>query len=420
MMMRFMSNLGGGESGLARITTGARALVQAPAAMKAGAAGHCEVAQMLSDRLAVPDGLREMLAAIYERWDGKGFPGRMRGDSIPLPVRIVQVARDADIQLQVGGLEHAVTTIAARAGRGFDPTVANAFVRDARAIASDLEASAWDAMLDAEPSKRPELAGTEIDDALAAIGDFADLKSPYTLNHAAGVSALAGDAARAGGLTEDDEQLLRRAGSIHDVGRVAVTSLVWEKRGPLSPDERERMRLHAYQTERICSASAFLEPIARVASTHHERCDGSGYHRGATAAMLNDAQRILAAADAYQAMTQARAYRPARSPEEAAETLHEESRAGRLDPDAVAAVLAAAGQTPPRAQRPSGLTPRETEVLRLVARGLATKQLAKRLGISPKTADNHIQAIYAKIGVTTRAGATLWAMQRGVVGLPGP
>ncbi|TML78039.1 MAG: HD domain-containing protein, partial [Actinobacteria bacterium] len=384
MMMRFMSNLGGGESGLARITTGARALVQAPAAMKAGAAGHCEVAQMLSDRLAVPDGLREMLAAIYERWDGKGFPGRMRGDSIPLPVRIVQVARDADIQLQVGGLEHAVTTIAARAGRGFDPTVANAFVRDARAIASDLEASAWDAMLDAEPSKRPELAGTEIDDALAAIGDFADLKSPYTLNHAAGVSALAGDAARAGGLTEDDEQLLRRAGSIHDVGRVAVTSLVWEKRGPLSPDERERMRLHAYQTERICSASAFLEPIARVASTHHERCDGSGYHRGATAAMLNDAQRILAAADAYQAMTQARAYRPARSPEEAAETLHEESRAGRLDPDAVAAVLAAAGQTPPRAQRPSGLTPRETEVLRLVARGLATKQLAKRLGISPK------------------------------------
>ena len=420
MMMRFMSNLGGGESGLARITTGARALVQAPAAMKAGAAGHCEVAQMLSDRLAVPDGLREMLAAIYERWDGKGFPGRMRGDSIPLPVRIVQVARDADIQLNVGGLEHAVTTIAARAGRGFDPIVANAFVRDARAIASDLEASAWDAMLDAEPSKRPELVGTEIDDALAAIGDFADLKSPYTLNHAAGVSALADDAARAGGLTEDDEQLLRRAGSIHDVGRVAVTSLVWEKRGPLSPDERERMRLHAYQTERICSASAFLEPIARVASTHHERCDGSGYHRGATAAMLNDAQRILAAADAYQAMTQARAYRPARSPEEAAETLHEESRAGRLDPDAVAAVLAAAGQTPPRAQRPSGLTPRETEVLRLVARGLATKQLAKRLGISPKTADNHIQAIYAKIGVTTRAGATLWAMQRGVVGLPGP
>src|SRR5207237_478685 len=184
---------------------------------------------------------------------------------------------DADIQLQVGGLEHAVTTIAARAGRGFDPTVANAFVRDARAIASDLEASAWDAMLDAEPSKRPELAGTEIDDALAAIGDFADLKSPYTLNHAAGVSALAGDAARAGGLTEDDEQLLRRAGSIHDVGRVAVTSLVWEKRGPLSPDERERTRLHAYQTGRICSASAFLAPIARVAPTHREWAAGSGH-----------------------------------------------------------------------------------------------------------------------------------------------
>jgi HD-GYP domain-containing protein (c-di-GMP phosphodiesterase class II) len=419
MMLSFMGNLGGGESGFARITTGARALVQAPAAMKEGSAGHCEVAQMLSDRLAIPDGLREMLVAIYERWDGKGFPGRLSGEQIPLPVRILQVARDADMQLQAGGLERAVTMIKARAGHAFDPAIASAFVSRAREITSGGDESVWEAVLDAEPSKRPELRGEEIDTALSAIGDFADLKSPHTLNHSSGVAALAGDAARAAGFSAD-AQALRRAGSIHDVGRVAVTSLVWEKPGALSPDERERMRLHAYHTERICSVSPFLEPIARLASAHHERCDGSGYHRGVSAVALSGPARILAAADAYQAMTQPRAYRSALSPEQASEALQEDARAGRLDPDAVAAVLSAAGQTAPRAQRPSGLTDRETEVLRLVARGLATKQLARRLGISPKTADNHIQAIYSKIGVTTRAGATLWAMQQGVVGLPGP
>ncbi len=175
------------------------------------------------------------------------------------------------------------------------------------------------------------------------------------------------------------------------------------------------MRLHAYHTERILAPSPFLAELAYPASLHHERLDGSGYHRGATAAMLPRAARLLAAADAYHAMTEARPHRPALPPEQAAEELIGEGRAGRLDSDAVTAVLEASGQPPPRISPPTGLTPRETEVVGLLARGLQTKQIARSLGISVKTADRHIQNAYAKIGVSTRAVATLFAMEHGLV-----
>jgi HD-GYP domain-containing protein (c-di-GMP phosphodiesterase class II) len=168
-------------------------------------------------------------------------------------------------------------------------------------------------------------------------------------------------------------------------------------------------------TERVLTRSPFLAALAPVATSHHERLDGSGYHRGATAAALTRPARLLAAADAYHAMTEPRPQRHALPPMEAAETLSQEARAGRLDADAVTAVLEASGQRVPRIERPARLTEREAEVIGLLARGLQTKQVARALGISIKTADRHIQNAYGKIGVSTRAAAALFAMEHGLV-----
>jgi DNA-binding CsgD family transcriptional regulator len=192
---------------------------------------------------------------------------------------------------------------------------------------------------------------------------------------------------------------------------------VWAKPGPLTRGEHEQVRLHAYHSERVLDVCPALRPLARLAGSHGERCDGSGYHRGSRAGDLPAAAWLLAAADCYQAMRERRAHRPALSPQEAADELSREAQAGRLPHDAVRAVLAAAGQPrrPVPLPRPAGLSERECEVLGLIARGMATKQVARQLGISPKTCDHHIQRLYRKTGLSTRAGATLFALEHGLI-----
>src|SRR5205823_1034431 len=121
-------------------------------------------------------------------------------------------------------------------------------------------------------------------------------------------------------------------------------------------------------------------------------------------------------ADAYQAMREPRPHREALPPDQAAAELRSAVKAGRLDDEAVRAVLAAAGhRVPRRREGPAGLTEREVEVLRLAARGLTNKDIAGVLFISPKTVANHIEHIYAKIGASTRAMAGLYAMQHGLL-----
>ncbi len=223
------------------------------------------------------------------------------------------------------------------------------------------------------------------------------------------MAELAGAAARAVGLPAGE---LRRAGWVHDVGRVGVSSVVWEKPGPLTRAEREQVRLHPYFTERVLARPARLAELGRLAASHHERLDGTGYHRCVAAGALGPGERLLAAADAYHAMSEPRPHRLPVPPAAAAAALRAEVRAGRLDGDAAEAVLAAAGHRPRRRrENVAGLTARELEVLRLLARGLSIRAIASALVIAPKTADAHIQHIYAKIGVSTRAAATMFAMQ---------
>ncbi len=377
-------------------------------------AAHCEVAQQLAERLGFSSEVRLGLAHAFERWDGRGMPGRLKGEAIALPARVALLARDVDVFRQVGGMETAVSVVRKRAGAAYDPKIAERFCQDASRFLEGLQReSAWEAVLAAEPGQRLEIPDARLDTATRAIADFVDLKSPYTLGHSTGVGELAEAAARRLGLLDEDIATIRRAGFLHDLGRVGVSNHVWDKPGALTDGEWEQVRLHPYYTERVLARPPALAKLGAVAALHHERLDGSGYHRRAPASLQPISARILAAADVYHAMIETRPHRLAHPPGAAADELRSEVRAGRIDRDAATAVLDAAGH-PVRA-RPrewaAGLSDREVEVLRLAAKGLSNHEMARILGIADKTVGHHIQHIYNKIGVSTRAGATLFALQ---------
>jgi HD-GYP domain-containing protein (c-di-GMP phosphodiesterase class II) len=254
----------------------------------------------------------------------------------------------------------------------------------------------------------------EVEDIASAFAHYVDLKSPFTLEHSAGVARLAEGAAQAAGLPAEARRTLRVAALLHDLGRTSVPNGIWDKPGALNAVEWEQVRLHAYHSERVLARSALMEPYARVAGAHHERADGSGYHRGLAGAVIARPARLLAAADTYQAMTEPRPHRPARPPEDAAWRLSRAAREGLLDREAVEAVLAAAGEKTTvrvRGEWPASLSEREVEVLCLLARGLSNKQIAAELVLSARTVQHHVEHIYAKTGVSTRAAAALFAVQ---------
>jgi HD-GYP domain-containing protein (c-di-GMP phosphodiesterase class II) len=375
---------------------------------------NCEVAMLAARRIGLEEAVEEGLGAIFEHPDGRGGPRGLRGDDVPLPARVTQVAAVASLFDGLGGPELAVATVRARAGGSLDAVVADVLVHNAGDLLGELASvDVPRAVLDAEPPPVAGARGVRLDTVCAAFGDLVDLKSPFFHGHAAGTARLAEAAARCLGLPAGEAIALRRAGLLHDLGRIAIPNGIWERPGPLRSGDWERVRLHAYHGERIVAACAPLAPLATAVGMHHERLDGSGYHRGAARAAIPVGARVLACADAFCAMTQPRAHRDALPADAAARALLAERDAGRLDPDAVAAVLDAAGSrvASAPAERPAGLTERQVEVLRLVAAGLSNPEIARRLVVSRRTAERHVQDIYARIGVSSRAAAALFAME---------
>ena len=377
----------------------------------------CEVAGMLAQRLGVPESVHGMFPVLTERWDGASFLKRARGAEIPLPLRIIHVGRDAAYQRLIGDDDRVREVIRARAGQAFDPEIVAVFLNHTEDVLGppDPPVSAWDDVLVAEPKPWLSLQGEAVDRALGAIGAFTDIVSPYLSGHSAGVAELAGSAAALEGFAPNEVEAIRRAGLVHDVGRTAIAPRVWGKPGSLNADEREQVRLHPYHTERVLAQSGFLSTLAFLASAHHERLDGSGYHRGLDVSSLTPQQRLLAAADAFRSKLEPRPYRSPLDPSEATDRLVDKANEGGLDPEMVIAVARAAGEEAPTIERPAGLTEREVQVLGMLARGLQTKQIARRLEISPKTVDRHIQNSYRKMGVSSRAAATLFAAENGLV-----
>jgi HD-GYP domain-containing protein (c-di-GMP phosphodiesterase class II)/DNA-binding CsgD family transcriptional regulator len=409
--LRFLASLGRGTEKL-------KVLARAPRVaglVTEAARADCEVGAGLVALLGLPAAVSDSVLCAFERYDGKGVPAGRSGTDIPEPARFASVGYAAAMFDAVGGSEQAVVTVTRWSGRALDPETAGRFLDDAEGLLGLSRAEdAWAAVVALEPAPHRYFANDDqLDDVLAGFGDAADLKSPYFQGHSRGVATVAKSAA--GRLDGADARLAYRAGMVHDLGRVAVPTGIWEKPGPLNPDEWELVRLHPYHSGRILARSPVLEPLSAVVSRHHERMDGSGYPMGVRSAELDLTTRLLAATVAWQGLREPRPYRQAMTLKEAARRISELP----LDRAAVRAVLAAAdGPEPSFPALPVDLTERELQVLQLLAAGLTKKQIAERLFISASTVHTHTVHIYGKCEVTTRAALAMFAMRHGLAATP--
>ncbi|MBX7083981.1 MAG: LuxR C-terminal-related transcriptional regulator [Nannocystaceae bacterium] len=354
------------------------------------------------------------LSQVVERHDGRGAPRGLGGEDIAMVARVHIIADIVEIAHHREGRAGALAVLRRRRGAHFDPTMTAVALAHADGLFAAIErADLFAAFLDAEPvALRCDEA--QVDTVARAFGFFADLKSVYTLGHSAGVATLCATVAAGLGLGADETRLLVRAAHLHDLGRLSVPNRIWDRPGSLGFAEWERVRLHAYYTERALSACDELRPLAAIAAAAHERIDGRGYPHRSPGAVLTTPARILAACDVAHAMGELRPHRPARDLDAIASALAEPG----FDRRVVATVLAALGarqRTPPQA--PAGLSPREVEVLVLLARGKTNREIGIVLGISGRTVQNHVAHIFDKLGVGSRAAAALFAMEHGLFAL---
>lgn len=362
--------------------------------------------------------VRGALGQCDEHWNGSGRNLGLKGEEIHLAARLFILSQDVEVFSRAGGIDAAIAMIKDRAGRVYDPGLAERFLSVGPGLVNRMQSvSAWEAVMDVEPTPLRTLGTGEFDEVALKVANFIDVRCPDTIGHSTGVARLAQGAARELHLSEAEATQLKQAGLLHDLGRAGVPVSFWNRKTALSEEQWQRMQRHPSLTELVLARSTSLGHLGTLAGLHHERLDGSGY-RGAMASALPLAARILGAADAYQTKLEPRPHREALTREQAAALIRDDATSGRLDAAAVEAVLAADGQPRREIRRelPAGLSEREIEVLRLIVRGMSNRQVADTLVLSPKTVGHHIESIYAKAGVSTRVGATLFAVQHGLIG----
>jgi HD-GYP domain-containing protein (c-di-GMP phosphodiesterase class II)/DNA-binding CsgD family transcriptional regulator len=409
-VVRFLAGLG---MGLER----ARALIGEPsgrAFFAEAARADCEVGAMVVQRAGLPRRVELAVLDGFERYDGHGTPEGKAGDAVAEAARFSAVAYTTVMFSAFGGTRSGADAVRQWSGRALDPTIAAALLDDAETLLSSVveQDDLWEAVVDAEPHPRRTLDDDGFDDLLRGFAAVADLKSPWFSGHSYGVAELARAATR-NLMGDGPARLAYRAGLVHDLGRVAVPTGIWERPGPLRTDERELVRLHPYRSGRILAAAPGLAPLVIPVSRHHERTDGSGYPAGVGATELDTVSCVLGAADVLHALREARPYRPAYTPAAAADVL----ASLPLERDAIRAVLAACGAPAPALPRlPASITERELEIVRLLVAGQTERQIAAGLVISPSTVHTHTTHVYAKCGVSTRAGLAMFAMANGLLG----
>jgi HD-GYP domain-containing protein (c-di-GMP phosphodiesterase class II) len=378
------------------------------------AQAHCESAVFFARSLGMREEVARALDTTGERFDGKGLRG-WGGEEIPLAARLADVADVVELFAWTGGPDLARTVLKQRRGRTLDPILVDGALAELPALIGDLhDGSVWEEYLACEPAPL-HASGELLDRGCVALGRFADLKSVYTLAHSGRVAELAEAAGRAAGLRDDECTLLRRAACVHDLGRVAVATGTWDKKGALNAIEWERVRAHSCHTESVLRA-ARLGELADIAGATHERGRGGGYHRGLPLDGVSFLARVVAAADVMAALGEHRPHRAALDDRHSVSQVRSLVESGALDPRAVEAVLEARGVRAGRKRPwPGGLSDREVEVIRLVAVGRTNREIGALLSMSPRTAQRHVMHVYEKLGLESRAGLALYAMEHGLL-----
>ena len=417
MMRLMLGHVGSDGAPLRRITMIGRFLAGGHREAAGGFVTHCQTTGDIADRLGLGAPVRMAIGQAFERWDGKGVPGAVAGADVEPVMRVVQVADDAEVFARTGGAAEVCSMLSSRRGTEFDPTLVDLVIANAEEVLGDLDdIDAWETALAQCADLDRRVPEGNLDDVLTILADYADLKSPRNLGHSRAVADLVEAAGGVAGLTAKDVTLVRRAALVHRLGATGVSTSIWDKTEALTSMEWERVRTVPYLTERILSRQPRLAEIASIAGMCHERLDGTGYPRGLSGAAIPASTRLLAAADVYQGLAEER---PGQAPLPAADraaACQREVQAGRLDADAVRAVLAAAGHRVPRRRKlVAGLTAREAEVLALLVRGLSNRQIAERLVIGQRTVATHVEHILAKTGCASRGAAAMFALRHGLV-----
>ena len=381
-------------------------------------AAMCEVAQRFAGWLELGASVEAALEYVFARWDGRGFPDA-RGDEIPLPMRLLHVARDISLFLSAAGPDDARGVIERRT----EPRTSRGSRRSPCGTSTSCSPSSTRRGCGSRRSRSSRSrssgsAGERVDAAFMAIAALTGLKSPWLREHSTAVAELAEAAAWRLGLPAASVTFVRRAALAHDLGRVGVSNAIWEKPGPLGFGEWERVRLHPHFTERAFAQSRELASIGVLAGSHHERLDGSGYHRGTRAAGARPGGadprgRRLLRRDARVAAVQAgprrrrcrggAAARGERGPARRGGG-RRRARGGR-PPRAAATARASVGADASASSRSSSCS----------CAASRTRRSPNDLRISAKTVGNHVQHVYEKAGVRSRAAATLWAFEHDLV-----
>ena len=374
---------------------------------------HCDLARQLAGDVGMPAGVIEALEQIYERHDGQGLPAGTAGRDLTFAARIMHVTTAFELQRRKMGIEWAVAQVRARCSGQFCPKICEAVLSDPTGLVAGMDAPT---LMDLYLAEAPEFTTAELslDDVARACALNVDHRSVYTLGHSTAVADLVVRAAERAELPESLRETLRIAAYLHDVGKVGLPASLLDKAAPLSRAEQAQIERHTYLTDSILRATSAFAPYARLASSTHERADGSGYHRQLTSPEFH--VQLLAACDAYRTLREDRPGRKALSVEHASDTLLAETKQGKWDPLVIRAVLhAESGHQASLDALPNGLSKREAEVVCLMARGRSNKEIASALFISPKTVEHHVGHIYDKIGTRTRTSAALFAAQHGLV-----
>ncbi|HEY0795741.1 MAG TPA: HD domain-containing phosphohydrolase [Acidisarcina sp.] len=313
-------------------------------------------------KIGLSEQTADFIRHLDEHWNGCGYPGHLRGEAIPLGSRILSIAQNLDVFYTEYGADAAMKMLRKRSRKWFDPglvkvvqTLHNAgnlwnclgagVDRDivlaldpglSNAISPDATLTNMgpgvtrQTLPDTAPPARTGTSGSgifglglrrrttaiQIDKICEAFADVVDAKSSYTYEHSMGVTRAAGMIAEQLGLEPERRNLVYRSALLHDIGKLRIPNSILDKPGKLDAGEWNVVREHPLLTERILGRIAKFDVIARTASQHHERLDGSGYPHGLRAEQLSLEARLIAVADVYGALSEHRPYRPALEPDE--------------------------------------------------------------------------------------------------------